>query len=322
MTAPIRPVQFLRWLGRQGSRAIAALVFLGIALPPVDRLLKPYVTPAIFVLLCIAFIRIDIEALRGYLRRPQIVLLATAWTTMGVPVLFGIVCHLLGFDRQSPDLFLGLMLQASAPPMMAAPAFAALMGLDSTLVLVTLVTSTTLVPFTAPLFMHVFIGPALTVSPATLGLKLMAILGGSAFIGIVTRGIFGPRPIERLKDEINGINIVVLFVFVAAVMENVGRQSIDNPGHITRLLLLAFIVFGAILTVSSLAFAHAGRERALAIGVTTSQKNIGLMIAATGGGLPDMSWLYFAVCQFPIYLSPLLLKPLMQRLHKRSAMPT
>ena len=43
------------------------------------------------------------------------------------------------------------MLQAVASPMMAAPALAAVMGLDSTLVLVTLVTSTALIPFTAPL---------------------------------------------------------------------------------------------------------------------------------------------------------------------------
>ena len=41
----------LRWLGRQGTRAIATLVFVGVAAPPVDRLLKPFVSEAIFVLL-------------------------------------------------------------------------------------------------------------------------------------------------------------------------------------------------------------------------------------------------------------------------------
>ena len=45
----------------------------------------------------------------------------------------------LGLDARAPDLFLSLMLQAVAPPMMAVPALAALMGLDATLVLVTLV---------------------------------------------------------------------------------------------------------------------------------------------------------------------------------------
>jgi BASS family bile acid:Na+ symporter len=37
---------------------------------------------------------------------------------------------------------------------------------------------------------------------------------------------------------------------------------------------------------------------------------MGLMLAATGGALPDFTWLYFALAQFPVYLSPLLFTPL------------
>jgi BASS family bile acid:Na+ symporter len=49
-----------------------------------------------------------------------------------------------------------------------------------------------------------------------------------------------------------------------------------------------------------------------------AQRNMGLMVAATGGALPDLAWLYFALSQFPIYLSPQMLKPLAQRLTARS----
>jgi BASS family bile acid:Na+ symporter len=45
-----------------------------------------------------------------------------------------------------------------------------------------------------------------------------------------------------------------------------------------------------------------------------SQRNMGLMLAGTGGALPDLTWLYFALSQFPIYLSPLLLQPLARRI--------
>jgi hypothetical protein len=60
----------LAWLGRQGSRAIAAVVFIAIAVPPLDALFKPFVTEAIFALLCLAFVRVDTAALRGHIRRP------------------------------------------------------------------------------------------------------------------------------------------------------------------------------------------------------------------------------------------------------------
>jgi hypothetical protein len=35
-------VRGLAWLGGQGTRAIAALVFIGIAVPPLGRTLKPF----------------------------------------------------------------------------------------------------------------------------------------------------------------------------------------------------------------------------------------------------------------------------------------
>src|SRR5580704_17649987 len=97
------PAAALVWLGRQGTRALAALVFIGIAVPPVGELLKPLVTPAIFLLLCVSFMRVDASALAGYLRRPGIVLAATAWTTFVVPPMFGLGCLASGVDQRAPD---------------------------------------------------------------------------------------------------------------------------------------------------------------------------------------------------------------------------
>src|ERR1700709_1337825 len=112
-------VRALAWLGRQGTRAIAALVVIGIALPPLGEWLRPYVTEAIFLLLCVSFLRVDLLALRDQLRRAGIVLAAAAWTLAAVPAIVGIGCLVTGADRHSPDLFLALMLQAVASPMMA-----------------------------------------------------------------------------------------------------------------------------------------------------------------------------------------------------------
>jgi hypothetical protein len=181
------PAAVLSWLGRQGTRAVAALVVIGIVLPPIGALLKPFVTETVFVLLCIAFLRVDVVAFRIYFGRPMIVLAATAWTSLVIPTLFGAIYLVFGLKDQPPDLFLALVLQAIASPLMAAPAFAALMGLDATLVLCTMVTSTAMLPFTAPLLAYVFIGPSLTLSPLALGLKLFAILAGSALVGFTVR---------------------------------------------------------------------------------------------------------------------------------------
>jgi hypothetical protein len=307
----------LSWLGRQGTRAVAALVFIGIALPTLGALLKPFVPEAIFVLLCIAFLRIDPAAFRGYVGRPTLVLAATGWTSLVIPVVFGIAGEVVGLKSHSPDLFLAFLLQAIASPMMASPALAALMGLDATLVLITLISSTALIPFTAPLFVYAFIGEGLTLSPTMLGLRLLTILAGSACVGAIVRRVVGPAAIERHRDAINGVNVLVLFVFVAAVMESVAAQFLAAPLVTVAVTALAVVVFLTVLGLSGLLFVWAGRERAVALAFMASQRNMGLMLAATGGALPDLAWLYVALSQLPIYLSPHLLRSLARRLIAR-----
>lgn len=308
------PLALLSAIGRQGTRALVALVVIGIACPPIGAVLKPYVTPAIFILLCLSFMRLDMAALRGHLRRPGLVVAATLWTVLAVPLVAGLSSSALGLPAAAPGLHLGLMLQSVASPMMAAPALAALMGLDATLVLITLVTSTALVPFSAPIFASVFFGDMLNLSPQALGLKLGAILIGAIIIAMALRALLGAARIARYKAPIDGINILVLLVFVSGVMENVGAATLHDPLGVTMVTLLAFAVFALMLGATIAVFRGMGAAIALALALMVCQRNMGLMLAATDGALPTPTWLYFALSQLPIYLSPLLLRPLASRL--------
>lgn len=307
----------LAWLGRQGPRILALMVFAGIAVPALGALLKPWVTEAVFALLCIAFVQMDPALLRSHLSRPWLAVAGVAWTTLVIPLLFGLACLATGLEELSPALFLAIMLQGVASPMMSGPALAALIGLDATLVLITLVASTAVIPLTAPFFAWIFAGEALTLSPADLGLKLLAILAGAFIAALAIRWIMGAERVRARRDEINGVNVIVLFVFVAAVMESVGATLIARPLLTLGLVALCFAVFALLLALTCLVFARAGRARTLAMGFTASQRNMGLMLAATGGAVPDLTWLYFALAQFPIYLAPQLLAPVARRVLDR-----
>lgn len=312
------PLRGLTWLGGQGTRAVAAIAFIAVAVPPLGALLRPYVTEAIFLLLCISFMRVDLVALYGHLRRPALVAAATAWTTIGVPLIVALAAYATGLTMSSPGLALALMLQGMASPMMAAPALAALMGLDATLVLVTLVTSTALVPFTASLFASLFLGGMLSIAPLTLGLKLLGILAASLLAATIIRRLFGTAAIQRHKRPIDGVNIVILLVFASAVMGDVATDLTTDPLFTIAVALLAFAVYFTLLAVTTLIFRSIGTERAFAIGLMVSQRNLGLMLAATAGALPATTWLYFALTQFPIHLAPYLLMPIARRLTARA----
>lgn len=210
------------------------------------------------------------------------------------------------------------MLQSMASPMMASPALAALMGLDATLVLVTLVTSTALVPFTASLFASLFVGDMLSITPSTLGLKLLGILAASLLAATVIRRVFGTAAIQRHKQPIDGFNIIILLVFASAVMGDVASDLIAQPVFTVGLAALSFAIYFTLLAVTTLLFRRIGYERALALGLMVSQRNLGLMLAATAGALPPTTWLYFAMTQFPIHLAPYLLTPIARRLTVRA----
>ncbi|WP_426609109.1 Na+-dependent transporter [Bradyrhizobium sp. McL0616] len=312
------PLRGLSWLGGQGTRAVATVVFIALAVPPLGALLRPYITEAILVLLCISFMRVDLAALYGHLRRPALVATATAWTTIGVPLIVGLVAHATGLADRSPGLSLALMLQSMASPMMAAPALAALMGLDATLVLVTLVTATAVVPFTASLFASLFLDGMLSISPLALGAKLLGILAISLFAATMIRWLFGAEAIQRHKQPIDGFNIIILFIFASAIMGDVAHDFIAKPLFTIGIAALAFAVYFTLLAVTTLLFRRIGYERALALGLMVSQRNLGLMLAATAGALPPTTWLYFALTQFPIHLAPYMLTPIARRLTARA----
>ena len=44
--------------------------------------------------------------------------------------------------------------------------------------------------------------------------------------------------------------------------------------------------------------------RASAIAMATGLRNMGLMVAALGMAIPDTTWLWFAIGQFPIFMMP------------------
>ena len=312
------PLRGLTWLGGQGTRAVAAVVFIAAAVTPLGALLRPYVTEAILVLICISFMRVDLAALYGHLRRPALVATATAWTTIGVPLIVGLIAHATGLTDRAPGLALALMLQSMASPMMASPALAALMGLDATLVLVTLVTATAIVPFTASLFASLFLGGMLSISPLTLGLKLLGILAASLLAASVIRWLFGADAIQRHKQPIDGFNIIILLIFASAIMGDVAHDFVADPLFTIGIAALAFAVYFTLLAVTTLLFRRIGYERGLALGLMVSQRNLGLMLAATAGALPPTTWLYFALTQFPIHLAPYMLTPIARRLTTRA----
>ena len=308
------PAAALSLAGRHGTLVAAASVFVGLAIPALAAACKPYLGEAIVVMLTLAFLRVDPNELFHHFTRPGLVALATLWAMLLVPTVLGIGFLAFGLDQSMPGLYFMLVLQMSAPGLMSSPALAALLGLDVALTLATLIVSTAITPLTASLFTHVFLGTALA-SPFGFGLRLFLIITGCALAAAIIRHVAGPTFIAAQRERIDGLSVIAMFMFAVAAMDGVADHFRSNPLLVIELTALAFALALGLIAVTALVFLRAGRARAFVIGLIAGNRNIGLMLAAASGfAVPDVAWLYFALAQFPIYLLPHLLKPLVRRL--------
>ena len=307
------PAAAIAWIGRKGTLVVAASLFVGLAVPGLPALCRPFLGEAIVLMLSLAFLRVDPVDLRRHVTQPRLIAAATLWVMLVAPALVGMIFLTFGLDRQMPGLYFMLVLQMSAPGLMSSPALAALLGLDVALTLASLVVCTAITPLTASLFSHFFLGSAL-VSPYAFGLKLFAIIAGSALAAAVIRRIAGRVWVEAQRERIDGLSVLAMFMFAVAAMDGVADHFRADPVLVIKLTGLAFALALGMIAVTALIFLRAGRARALAIGLIAGNRNIGLMMTAMGFAVPDIAWLYFGLAQFPIYLLPHLLKGLATRL--------
>jgi len=307
-------VRALAWLGRHGTGAVAVSMFVGIAVPPLGALVQPYFRETVIVLLILAFLRVDPAGLRLQLSRPVLLAAATVWTMLTVPFAIGHWLASDGLMYSAPGFTLALVMHAVAPPTFSSPALAALIGLNAALSLALLIVCLAVTPFAAPAFVATFTSGSVKLEPFALGVRLALILAGAAAVAWAIRAIAGKARIERHADHIDGLSVIALFGFAIALMGGVMRHTLANPMLVLGLVVLATTLSLALSALTALLFIRAGRETAFALAHAAGSRNMGLMLAASAGLVPELVWLYVALAQFPIYLLPLAYKPLARRL--------
>lgn len=306
----------LAWLGRQGTRALAASLFLGLAVPPLAAYVKPHLAETVFVLLLFSYLRTDPKAFNRYIRSPGLPAVATLWVMVAVPALFGSAYALSGLREAMPALYTIMILHIAIAPITSSAAFAALMGLDVAFSLVALIASSAISPATTVAFSYLFLGSSLF-SPIELGIKLFFFFAASGAVAYAIHRVAGQRWIERQKEPIDGLNVIAVFIFAIAAMDGVPRMAMADPLFALGLLALIVGLSCILIGLSVLVFLRAGVDRGLVIGLLSAFRNVGVVMAALGASLPETAWFYFALAQFPIYLLPSILKPLARRLAEK-----
>jgi BASS family bile acid:Na+ symporter len=304
----------LALIGRYGTQGFAISIFLGLALPQFAAAARPLLALTIFVFVMITFARVDIAAMRALLRRPAPLVLAAAWLILAPAAVVAAALALIGRENLDPGLVLGLAVLGAAPPIMSAPAIAMLLGLEPTLIMAAVLLTTTLAPVVSPFMAEFIAGAAVPLDLEILIRRLIYLIGGAIIAAGLLRLVMGEARIRTHKAHFDGVGVVMYFLFAVAAMDGVLAAAMNDLGRVARFLAVAFALSFSGFGAAWLLLRPLGRADRLVLGYGTGQRNMGLLIAALGAATPDTTFLFFALAQFPIYLMPQIVRPLVRRL--------
>ena len=306
--------RLLAAIGRHGTAGFALSIFCGLALPQFAREARPLLPVTIFCFMVVVFLRADLGIISGLIRRPARLILASIWMVVAPAMLVLGAIGLLGRDAIDPGLLLGMAILGAAPPIMSSPAVAILYGFEPSLIIASVLSVTILSPAIAPPLVDYLAGRAVPLDPSVLMLRLAMFVGGGMVVAFALRRWLGPARVAGIKAELDGFGVVMYFVFAIAAMDGVTAAAFANPAQVALYITIAFALSLTGLAAGWLALRFVPPTDRFMLGYGSAQRNMGLLIAALGAGIPANTYLFFALAQFPIYLMPLLLAPIARRI--------
>lgn len=307
-------------VGRHGTVGFALSLFLGIGLPQLAASARPLLPVTIFCFMTIVFLRVDLTILRRLLRAPTPLVVSCIWLIIAPVLIVSGLVAVIGRENLDPGLLLGLAILGAAPPIMSSPAVAIIYGFEPTLIIASVLGVTIASPLLAPNLADFLAGRAVPLDTMLLMIRLGIFVAGGFVVAIILRTLLGRKSVTAMKAELDGLGVVLYFIFAIAAMDGVGRAIFDRPATVALFAAIAFFISVVGLLSAAIALRFVTPPDRFILGYATGQRNMGLLVAALGAGVPETTYLFFAIAQFPIYLAPWLLSPLAKRL-KPSAPP-
>ncbi|MBT4489367.1 MAG: hypothetical protein HOK30_01235 [Rhodospirillaceae bacterium] len=301
----------LEFLARHATKFLAFGVLTGLLLPPLSDFMRPALGPAIFVSLVLALLRLDFGDVIDQLRRPILLTLFTLFGLFLSPVLMLGVVGTIGLPA---GLAAGLVLMAASAPIMSAPTFALILGLDAAFAIAVVVLNHILLPFTLPVMALWLLDLELQISLLEFMGRLAFMIGGGFAIAIaIKRWILNPVQIQRHAVHFDGLMVVCLVVIAIAIMAGVTEYFFLNPGFTLLTIAAAFIANAALQVLGAVAFLPAGRQVAFTAGHMAGNCNMALILAVLADSAQQEVVIFFALAQLPMYMLPLLANRIYRR---------
>ena len=308
----------LAWSARRGSVLLAIGIFGGVASPGLASACKGFVTAIVLAMMTLVLLRVDLPRTVAHLRRPLRVLGIVAFQMLACPVIAWAVVSRLPLDA---GIAAGVVIFATGCAATSSAAFARMLGLDADLSFVATLAMLAVVPFTAPTVALWLLGIDLSLSTGKFMALLLVVVGAPMLLSMILRHALGRPTLDRWQDAVDGALVWLVVLYGFAVMDGLAARAAADPGWVMQAIVAAFAADYGLNLVTAAALARWGGRAAATAGLMSGNRNMALYLAVLPATTDPRITLFFGLCQFPLFLSPFLLRPLYQRLLPRLSAP-
>lgn len=309
----------LVFLGRFAPQAMALGVFIGLLAPWLTDLLRPLLSTAVWLLLVLSLLRVDVDAVITRLKRPMLPISVTLWMLIASPIIVAGILTLFDFR---PGVEAGMILSAASSALFSTPVLGVMFGLNGALLLVVLVAGTLLVPITLPMIALFLLGFDMGADPFDLLVRMSALVTSAVIAAFVLKHMIGKEALAKYSYVMDGWAVVLLIIFAIAIMQGLTARIIDAPLDTLVVTGLSFATYGGLMVLSALCFLvvapKIGRQGLVSVSFISGTRNLAIILAVLPPNVDPDILLFFAVGQFPIYIMPLVLRPVIHRLLGKS----
>lgn len=303
-------VRFLDWSARKGSALLAIGIFGGLLIPPLAHAMVWFITPNVVLLMTLVLLRVDIPAAFGHLRKPGRLAAIVAFQLVVSPFIAYAIVSMIPLD---PGIAAGVILFATGAAATSGAAFARLVGLDPELTLLATLAGIFLIPLTGPPLAHLLSGVDLSISVPAFMVRLALVVGLPLLASLALRGLVGPARLAPLGRAIDGAVVWLVVFYGFAVMDGLQAKLLADPSWVAQATVAAFAADFGLNAITTVAFLWMGWRAAASVGLMVGNRNMALYLAVLPASADPRIALFIALAQFPLFLSPFLLRPIYKR---------
>jgi len=295
-------------LARHGRLVLIAGLAAGILFPNLAVAVRGVLPELVACTLAVAALRIGPSAARGSLADIHISLRLVAAYQLVLPLILAGAFLALGWNG---TLATALVLMAAAPSISGSPNLTIMTGNDPAPALRLMIAGVALLPLTiAPVFLLWPIFGSISAIAMASG-RLLLLIGCSSAVAFIVRERFFPHPSVETLGAIDGVSALLMAVLVIGLMSAMGPALSQTPGLLALTLAAAFAINFSLQIAAYMITGGRGHERSrVAWSIVAGNRNIALFLVALPVGITDPLLLFIGCYQIPMYLTPILMKPL------------